>query len=213
MQIIISPHERDLAEVRRRLGDLERAAGNLGRPLQRIGLFVRRAAARRLRGRRFEWGQSTGKLAGSLAVQADERAVTVGSNLVYAAIQQVGGRVLPKSGRYLALPVTRELRRSGAWPRDLPRKSLKYSPKESIRIGSHSWTGPALVQAEDSYRIVRTQRGERRVRTRKAGQVLFALVRKVTIRGRPYLAFDSESQRFALAEIERELRRVAQGGR
>lgn len=184
------------------------------RTLGRIGLYIRREAQRALRTRLRTWGVSSGRLSRSLAMVVDKASVTVGSNLVYAAVQQLGGTIRPRSGKFLAIPVSRQLQRRGVWPRDLPRDSMKYVPNAEIRIGSHSWTGPALVAAQDETVPGRKRsdgsRGADRV-VKRAGEVMFALVRKSKIRGRPYLSFDSRAHAFAMAQLELEFRDAAAG--
>ena len=157
-------------------------------------------------------------MAQSLALRLDDVSVTVGSNLIYAPIQQLGGTVLPRGHKYLAIPVSPQLRRRGVWPRDIPRDDMKFVKAAHIRIGAHSWTGPALVRARDTE--VETpfegagKRGTgapRKRPVRKSGEVMFALVKRVTIRGRPYLTFSAEARAFALRELEAEFRRATGG--
>ena len=176
--------------------------GRSPRPvLGRIGLYVRREAQRRLRTRRRDWGPPTGRLRNSLAMRLGDNFVVVGSNLVYAAIQQLGGVVKPKTGRYLAIPATTQLRRRGVWPRDLPRGSMKFVRVTDIQIGTHRWRGPALVRAAEASPA---RPGSRQRATRgPIGEVMFALVRQVKIRGRPYLVWDSAAQQFAIQQFRR----------
>ncbi len=72
---------------------------------------------------------------------------------------------------------------------------MKYKPNAEIRIGPRSWFGPALV---------RKQAGT----GGQADEVMFALVRKVTIKGDPYLVFDKPAQEFSLRQIETEYRKA-----
>src|ERR1044071_3480370 len=83
---------------------------DLALPFLRLGLFIRRAAQRALRSRPHDWGPPTTRLPRSLTYIADKASVVVGSNLVYAAIQQLGGTNVPKTGKYLAIPVLPHLR-------------------------------------------------------------------------------------------------------
>lgn len=210
--IHIQPDEADLKKLQAAFDRLAKLGRNPRPVLGRIGMYVRRDAQRSLRSRRGEWGRGYGRLSKSLAMALDDTSVTVGSNLVYAAIQQLGGEVRPKSGKYLAIPATAGLRRSGTWPRDLPKDSMKYVPNAAIKIGSHSWIGPALVRAKSTAEErakAGTQGRDKAGRfANKAedvhltiGEVMFALVRKVTIRAQPYLRFDAAAQAFALAEF------------
>lgn len=182
--------------LQRAFEKLRRVGGDLRRPLGQIGQFVRRDAQRRLGSRRSPWGRSSGRLRQTLAMEVYGTTVVVGTALVYGAIQQVGGTVRPKR-KYLAIPVKASLRHAGTWPRDLPRDSMEYSPAEPIRVGGRFWVGPALVS---------------KVAPGSKPEVLFALVKKVTIKGRPYLAFERQAQAFAvravLAEYERAIRGI-----
>ncbi len=213
--MVITPNPRDLAELR---AGFERvmSVSKTARPvLGPLGLFIRREAQRALRSRPKDWGAPSGRLSRSLAIRLDEFSVQVGSNLVYAAIQQVGGEVKPKSGKYLAIPVPADLRRRGVWPRDLPRDSMQFKPAEKIRIGSRSWIGPALVRKENVTRPGKTKKdgtpGKERI-VKAAGEVMFALVKRVRIRGREYLVLSSEAKRFAMVRLEAEYRKAV-GGR
>lgn len=192
----------------------------------RIGLFVQREARRRLRSRKSAWGPKTTRLSKSIAVRYDDRSVVVGSNLVYAAVQQLGHPgITPKPGRkYLAIPATSALRRRGVWPRDLPKDSMKFVPNASIRLGSRSWIGPALVRAQSTDSEKKMTGAQGRTTTGQyakkgegggsltIGEVMFALVKRVKIKARPYLVFDRATQQFALAEFERAYQRAI-GGR
>jgi len=187
---------------------LSKAGGDLRQPLGRIGLYVRREAQRRLRSRPNEWGPKSGRLSQSLAMRVDADAVRVGSPLVYAAVQQLGHPgIRPKRGKYLAIPVDPGIRRRGVWPRDLPRGDLKFVMRAEIRIGSHSWTGPALVRASDP-----PPAGKGKKKRAAKGDVMFALVKQVRIKGRPYLLFDQPAQAFALRTLESFYRRLTGGG-
>ncbi len=205
-------HEAKLARAFARIGDLGR---NVRPVLGQIGLYIRREAQRSLRSRSKTWGPHSGRLSRSLAIQIDAASVAVGSNLVYAAIQQLGGTVRPKTGKYLALPVLPNLRRRGVWPRDLPKDSMVFKPAETIKIGSHAWVGPALVRKESVTRPGKTRKdgspGKERV-IKAAGEVMFALVKRVRIKGDPYLKFDSKAQAFALEAITKAFRRRLPGG-
>lgn len=208
---------RDSRELQAAFERLSKTGRSLRRPLGRIGLFIMREARRALRSRKRDWGPPTGRLPKSLAMRLDDVSVVVGSNLVYAAIQQLGGEVRPKR-KYLAIPVQSHLRRRGVWPRDLPQDSMKFVPAASIRIGARSWIGPALVRVKDTELETsfdgagkQGQGKPRRRPTRQAGEVMFALVKRVKIRGRPYLAFGRPARLFALQEIEKEYRRAIGG--
>ncbi len=99
----------------------------------------------------------------------------------------------------------------GVWPRDFPPGELKFVPNAAIRIGTHSWIGPALVRAKD-VRPVETKDGKRvrrdesgryaRKDASKTGEVVFALIKRATIRARPYLVFDEAAKNFLFSELD-----------
>ena len=188
VEIIVKP---DTKAIRKAFERLRKVGSDPRMVLGQIGLFVRRAAQRRLRARRSEFGRGKGKLSKSLTMRVTASLVRVGSPLIYAAVQQLGTSGLPGGvirakppRKFLALPVDPQLRRRGVWPRDLPAERLKFVRAADIRIGNRRWTGRALVDPED-------------------GRVLFALVRTVRVKGRPYLKFDSEEQVFAIRAFRR----------
>lgn len=194
----------DERAVRRALLRLMHLDGALRRVLQRSGLFIRRAAVRRLRERRGRFGASSGRLAQSLAIRTESTSVAVGSNLAYAAIQQLGGTVVPRTVRALAIPMLRHLARRGVWPRDLPRESMRFVPIQGGNVVGK------LVRAED--RVIETRGGNGKRRRRvagAAGETMYLLVRQSRIRGRPYLVFGAEERQFLLAETQREVERAA----
>ncbi len=211
VSIEIRPDAESDRKLREAFARLAAAGRDQRRVLGRIGLYVRSRAQQRIRQRPRDWGPPTGRLSKSLAMVVSASAVRVGSNLVYAAIQQMGGVVRPKRGKFLAIPVDPTLKRRGVWPRDLPSDSMVYAPESDIMLGGKRYFGPALVRAEAVTAPGRLKkdgtRGKDRV-IRKKGEVMFALVRRVTIKGRPYLMFDSEAQAFAFSEIEKELARA-----
>ena len=200
----------DLAPVRGFIEKLSRVGRNLRPVLGRIGMFIRREAVRLLRSRDRGWGPPTGRLAQSLALRIEDFSVTVGTNLIYGAIQQLGGDVAPKGHKYLAIPVLSHLRKDSVWPRDVG--GMKFVKAATIRIGSHSWVGPALVRASDQEVGGPWQGAGKRPRReghiRPEGEVMFALVKHVHIQGRPYLWFSAAAQEFSLIELKKEYLRA-----
>lgn len=201
VRLHLTPNPRDLAKLLRVFAAMRRVGASPRRALGRTALFLIREARRLLRARIREWGPQTGKLGKSLTMLLDSMSVIVGSNLPYAAIQHFGGTIKPKGHPYLAIPALAHLRRSGVWPRDLDADSMMFMPNAKIRIGSHSWTGPALVRVEDEFR---TGKNGKQRRVRKAGEVMFALIERATIRGRPYLIFGPPGREFLYGELRRD---------
>jgi len=202
--IQITPNEAESKAIRTAFERCARVGRNMRPALTLIGLERKRASARKLRARKHDWGPLTGRLDKSLTMLVERASVTIGTNVVYAAVQQVGGDITPKTAKYLAIPVLASLRRSGVWPRDLPRDSMRWVPNAEIRIGTHAWTGPALVRAEPTV----ADAGPGKKKKGRAGEVMFALVRQVHVKGEPYLVWDAEAQRFALNQFENEYRRA-----
>lgn len=98
----------------------------------------------------------TGNLLRSLQVQAqgggtgdtvfdmEKMSVTVGSSVAYAATQDDGGTIFPKSVKYLAVPLNLAVKVRDKWPRDFADDALTFRPN---RKGGRSvgW----LFDAED----------------------------------------------------------------
>ncbi len=221
--LTIRPDEGDLRRLRTALERMASVGRSAHRLLGRTGEFGRREAHRLLRARPKDWGKHTLRLSLSIALIVGEDFVGWGSNLKYARIQQLGGRVVPKGHKYLAIPVSPILRAKGTWPRDIAPDTMKFVSRAHITIGSHSWDGPALVRKNDVVRPPEV-RGGKRVRrddagrfarkdAGKAGEVMFALVKSVMIRGRPYLVFSEETKQFMFKQFDMEFDRISRIGR
>jgi phage virion morphogenesis protein len=123
MQITIHA---DNAEVNRTLAGLSARMGELSPVMRAIGEIVRSSAERNFAASgRPEWPEServkrkggqtlslTGRLRRSLSVRADKDRVAVGTNVVYAAIHQLGGKtgphtIRPKKAKALFWPGAR----------------------------------------------------------------------------------------------------------
>lgn len=164
--------------VRRLLSRALRQTGDLSRPFSELGLYLIREAGRRLRMRPSE--DMTGALRASLTFEADKESVTVGSNLIYAAMQQLGGTVRPKPPhRYLAIPLQPHLRRRHVWPSDLPRGDLY--------VGGVSRAGNPLL------------------RRREDDEPVYVLLAEVTVPANPYLVWDDEAEQFLERRLIRHL--------
>lgn len=225
--------EKELRAALERLAKFPRAMRSV---FGRTGLWIAREARRIIRSSPHTWGPTTGKTGKSITQRLDDVSVTVGSNLKWAAVLHEGtaglpgGAITPKGHKYLAIPALPHLRRTGTWPRDLPRGSMKFVPNAQIRIGSHSWTGPALVRASDQ-QIAGSHEGaglqgrdskgqftddvkRQKHAVRKQGEVMFALVKRVRIRGIHYLTLPWQrgGRAFLLAEATREAQRRWKGG-
>lgn len=177
----------DDAGVRRMAFAILSRIGDLRPQMQRLGMFMRRAAGDRLKARQSE--DSNGKLRASLAVHADRTSVKVGSNLRYAAIQQLGGTVYPRTVKRLAIPVQPHLRRRGIWPRDLKDDRNPLFPYES---------GDKVFLAR--------RRGKN-----GAIELMYRLVAKATIKARPYILFDGSARQFLRDELAKVIARFRRG--
>jgi HK97 gp10 family phage protein len=98
--------------------------------------------------------------------------VAIGTDLIYAAIHEYGGEIVPKHGKFLAIPLTKTAETYK--PRDYP------EPLHVV-IGKGSSSGVLMTAGNE---------------------VIYALVKKVTIPAHPYMrpAFD-EQQEKALATM------------
>lgn len=163
--------------VRKLISQALRKTGDLTRPFSELGLYLVREAGRRLRERPSE--DMTGALRASLTFEADKDSVTVGSNLVYAAIQQLGGEVHPRPPHNLAIPLQPHLRRRHVWPSDLAKEDLKF--------GGYSMKGNPLLRYADG------------------GELAYVLVEEVTVPANPYIVFDDEAETFLERRLIRHL--------
>ena len=108
--------------------------------------------------------------------QISETSLTVGTNLEYAKLHQEGGVIVPKRGKALAIPMTREASRIAS-PRDFPRP-LFILP-----------SGKALAEVKQKGRGGRTSELI----------VQYALVQRVIVPARRFLGFSAK----AIAGINR----------
>lgn len=99
------------------------------------------------------------------------------SALVYARILDEGGTILPKSGKYLAIPVPERNISAGKWPRHWGKDQLTFIKSKS---------GKALLATVS-----------------KKGKVVpqYFLVQQSTIRARNYLAASAKASEEGVAEI------------
>lgn len=104
----------------------------------------------------------TGVLRASITYRAEPDAVVVGSNSPYAGLHQSGGTVRPRSGKYLAIPLTREAKRAGS-PRRM--SGLQFRPSKGGRAGVLVGVG---------------------------GVAQYALVKSVTVPARPFVGVSAE---------------------
>lgn len=136
-------------------------------------------------------------LMNSITARADATAAYVGTNIAYARIHQFGGVVVPKKGKALAIPMTREAEKNGK-PSNFPRP-LRLVWEKGM---DHGW----LV--EDKAGKGKAGRGAKAI-------MQYLLVRKVTIPARPFLGVSKEDvetiRRQLLQLVERRLGTIASG--
>lgn len=119
--------------------------------------------------------QDTGALRSSIiAIYVGDRGFVVGTNLHYAAIHQFGGRIVPKNGKYLAIPATVEAQKAGS-PRNWG-EALKFKVVE--KDGRHV---KALVESKT--------RGKKR--TWQEDVVQYFLAKSVDIPKREFLGISN----------------------
>lgn len=137
--------------------------------LKNVGRFAVKRAVERVTKRL----KSSGELAGSLTVFGiGKQSVEFGSNKPYAAIQNYGGTVRPKTVKLLAIPLDAKLKRGGLWPRDIDpaRKLLSLVPVFGGRKGNIRFL---LVDTEGLFGA--------------KGKALYALATHVVIPGVHYI--------------------------
>jgi phage virion morphogenesis protein len=107
--------------------------------------------------------RDTGVLRNSITGEATATGAVVFSNLPYARLHEYGGTVRPKRSKYLAIPLTRDAKRTGS-----PRR---FRVKLSFRPFKRKGTGGVLF-------------------VRRAGTTIdhYLLVKSVTIPARPFLS-------------------------
>lgn len=183
----------------------------LARPFRQIGLKASSEMRARLNERTRDWGNHTGMLARSIneTYEPEGPSVVSKTNTVYARKQEEGGDIYPKDGgTYLAIPANDALRRSGKMPRDFARGELEFTRVALIDIHGHQWWGPAFLKAETESEFKRRKERQTKERARRKKRlrgsviqvalrkkreaekqikrVMFALVKKVTLRKQPY---------------------------
>lgn len=142
--------------------------------MEQLGRVLKTGAQLRFRSKRApdgaDWDQSrrakqeggqtlslSRRLRNSLTYHATASSVTVGTNVVYAAIHQFGGVIRAKNGPFLAIPVTALARAAGS-PRNMPNLA-----------------------------VAQTLKGQFVMVDRDRGTVHFLLRRSVTMPARPFL--------------------------
>lgn len=106
--------------------------------------------------------------------------VTIGVNLVQANLQNYGGVVTPKNGKFLAIPATVEAKRAGS-PRRFRRK-LKA-------IINRAGTGGVLVEFSRKKKRGKKNKGKSNAPEKI---VQYYLTKKVTIPARPFIGMSDK---------------------
>lgn len=207
LSVSMRPDPRDLSRVYAELDRLRRIGRSPRRPLLQSALHVQRSAARRLRARKSKWGPSRGRLARSLTNEVWDHGFRVGTNFPYAAIQQVGGDIVPKSVRALAIPMLPSLRRNEVWPRDLPRNSMSFVPVNKGNVVGMLVRATLTGGTAKGPASGKGARGGKARPKQKLGELMYLLVKRVRIPGRPYLLFDAEEEAFLMRALQAEYQR------
>lgn len=145
---------------------------------------------------------ATGNLAGSLNHRLSRNSGSVGTNLVYASIQQSGGTIFPKRAKNLAIPATKTLRGLRKPPRDFAPGELQFIPTPNapkatgVLIRSFNKVDRSAIKSKKrpttkAARIKEAKRVKERVKKEKVkgsrlhgskrGDVMFWLVPSVTV--------------------------------
>lgn len=124
-------------------GDLRQYLSTLRRATPAILEAAIRSVALELEGRLKRSGQQrlakdpTGDLVRSVRAEAAGGTYRVATDRPYARIQDQGGTILPKRGKYLSVPVEQPKSLRGKWPRDYGRE-LQYIPSRPHPVLVHS---------------------------------------------------------------------------
>lgn len=113
--------------LRRKAARALRLFSDLTPEMQQVGAFVIKEAQANLKARRSK--VSNGRLAKSLQAKPYRMAVTIGSVLPYARIQQEGGVVRPRKRKRLAIPLQDDLAKKHVWPKHV-------KPENIFRVGN-----------------------------------------------------------------------------
>lgn len=177
----------------------ERASKRLEKPaelMRAIGVVGMAGSQMRLRNSLDPDEIHTGRLAASLNVSetgqgspntiflVEDRAVTIGSNLPYAAMKNFGGRIEPVHGQALAIPLLERIKRSGIPPSvaDPNREIYDFVP---VRGGASGNVIGLLVDTENVFGA----------RGRERGEAHYAIALYVDQVGARFMGWDRDNER------------------
>jgi hypothetical protein len=139
---------------------------------------------------------TTGRLYRSLVVKPFKKAVTIFSSRPYARIQQEGGVVKSKRPNgMLAIPLRLKERRSHTWPKMWSKGALELAINPD----------PSHHGAYLRIKVGNKRRGEK-------GELVYRLVKQVTIPGRPYIVKSKELVTYMRTLLAAKLKRLERGG-
>lgn len=180
--------------LRRRCERASRAFSDLKPEMEKVGKWLVEDARGRIAARSSP--DSKGRLGKSLAFRAYKAAVTIFSFLPYARIQQEGGTVLPRKRKMLAIPLRPDLRRLGMWPKHWKRDRLAC-----IKTGK----GLFLKVVDPTPKL---KSGGARKNSFSSGELVYKLVYKSVIRGRPFLVKSAALIRYMRETIAAKLKGI-----
>lgn len=147
----------------------EAVRAQLAANVEAAAILVQRAARRNAgTGGQSGLHRRTGHLINSIVYECEEFVARIGSNLKYARIHELGGVITPKSARALAIPIH-------------PDAKAASGPKAfggQLGMITRPGKSPLLIRARD----VGRDRNNRNV-----FDLMYVLLRSVTIPARPYL--------------------------
>lgn len=185
-------------EAARRLPAMAARAADLSRPLNRLGLWHQRKAGRILRtGERGVQARNPAGLAASISYRTAANTLAVGSNKAYAAAQQFGGDITSnRPGGYLAIPIADNLAARG---------NPRFKSPRDVEGGFFFVSDGKLFFARELGGRKRPKRPK--IRNAKGLQkeafasaarpeieLLFLLVRRVTLKPGRYVSHDVSDQ-------------------
>lgn len=89
----------------------------------------------------------TRRLRNSITFAATRDSVTVGTNVLYAAIHQFGGIIKAKNGPFLAIPITAEARAAGS-PRNMPDLHVMQTLKGQFYLANERGVAQYLLRRQ-----------------------------------------------------------------
>lgn len=129
--------------------------------------------------------RDTGRLMSSISHKADEHSVTIGTNVIYGRIQQLGGIIRPKKAKKLWIP-------SG------------WQTRKLMRRFGHTPSAVMKGMKAAGYKLWQSKSGKAMLASKEKGKkpfVVFVLKDKVEIPARRYLNIDAMDRNIIIQKV------------